>query len=116
MKLNELTNADLETIKEKALQLAVEDYRKEYEKEKKISKQMPDFIFKTIEMSMQMFCDNITKATEKIKDVSLARYVSELAVAIINSTNGFQEIVISKMAMKCFSEFFLPILEEYGIN
>lgn len=116
MKLNELTKEDLETIKEKALQLAVEDYRKEFEKEKQISKQMPDFIFKTIEMSMQMFCDNITKATEKIKDVSLARYVSELAVAIIDSSDGFQTIFIGKMTMKCFSEFFLPILEEYGIN
>ena len=116
MKLNELTKEDLETIKEKALQLAVEDYRKEFEKAKQLPKQMPDFIFKAIEMSMQMFCDNITKVTEKIKDVSLARYVSDLAVAIINSTNGFQEIFISKMTMKCFSEFFFPILEEYGIN
>lgn len=116
MKLNELTKEDLETIKEKALQLAVEDYRKEFEKEKQLPKQMPDFIFKPIEKSMQMFCDNITKVTGKIKDVSLARYISELAVAVVNSTNGFQEIVISKIVMKCFSEFFLPILEEYGIN
>ena len=77
---------------------------------------MPDFIFKTIEMSMQMFCDNITEVTEKIKDVSLAHYVSELAVAVVNLIDGFQTIVISKMVMKCFSEFFLPILEEYGIN
>lgn len=116
MKLNELTKQDLETIKERALQLAIEDYRKECEREKQMPKQMPDFIFRTIEKAMEMFCDNITKITEEIKDVSLARYVTELAVAIVNSTNDFQQMIFSKIVMKCFSEFFFPVLEEYGIN
>ena len=116
MKLNELTKEDLETIKEKALQLAVEDYRKEFEKEKQLPKQMPDFMFKTIEKSMQTFCYKLTQIIEENEEVSLAQFVSQMAVAVVYSIDGLQEIVISQIAMKCFSEFFLPILEEYGIN
>lgn len=116
MKLNELTKEDLETIKGKALQLAVEDYRKECEKEKQLPKQMPDFMFKPIEKSMQTFCDKLTQIMEENEEVSLAQFVSQMAVAVVNSIDGFQQIVISQIVMKCFSEFFLPILEEYGIN
>lgn len=115
MKLSELTRQDLETIKEKAIELAKEDYKKESEEDEELPEEMPDHMLKHIKRSITLFCDLIVEDNEEDKKKSLLQFTLDVADMLIMTATP-DGVSFNKMVFKCFNEFLLPALKEYGVE
>lgn len=115
MKLSELTSQDLETIKEKAIELAKEDYKKEFEDDEEISEEVSHLILTHIEGSIRLFCDLIAGDNERGKKQSLLQFTLAVADMLIMTVTP-EDVTFNKMVFKCYNDIFLPVLKEYGVE